>query len=463
MTILKRSESFHKNAKRFLRGPALILILTTFLLHHRINRILFSTRALVGCIIEKEKSSSSLQQLKKAVLLVGANDNNNTTIPCHECILQAGTTTLARTRVNYLFPKARLEQSMHVIAGVLSSSLSDKLRQSIRDTWARNLSNVFFLVAGNLTDALRDEMETKQDVIWFDTAESYHNLTYKSLGFFHVVRQHAHQDYQFVFKTDDDTYINMEKLENTLQKHKKDDYFGYCKENSPIIRKPSHRWYVSEEAYPRRNDNDTYRVYAMGGGYGISKRTLEKECVGINIANISYVPIEDATTGEILGRCHAECTRNKIMEKFSFRFMGSTRKSFSNVALYEIKHPEIMNIQHVEFCLDHPNAKSCQGFDVSCADPIRRSVTCKVPFVGCGGKKIADSCSQCPEMDPIHQTVDHSTCKSQCHWCPMMADNKDFFALPETEKRKYYVPEQCVPRGTVCGNFTSKLFTEKMK
>jgi hypothetical protein len=330
-------------------------------------------------------------------------------------VITEGVTTLARTEVSYKFSRARLEQPSDVIIGVLSAAFSFKLRRSIRSTWALHRQNVFFIVAGNWTARLQKEMMLQQDLLWFDTPETHRDLTYKSLGFLHVVSTHA-KDYQLAFKTDDDTYINMNIMNEMLEKHKEDDYFGACVSDSPLIRDPKHKWYVREEDFPRRNENDTFGPYGMGGGYGISKRALVTDCVRANIANISFIPIEDATTGEILSRCGAKCVLDKQVMK-EFQDMRN-RSSSAHLAVHEIKFPEIVRNQHVEFCLDYPRSTSCKDFDVSCADPVKRSATCTTEhFVHCGGVLAKDSCSSCP-VSQSSINPKKRWCNGDCHWCP---------------------------------------------
>jgi len=138
----------------------------------------------------------------------------------------------------------------NVIVGVLSSSSNAERRKVIRSTWAKRRSGIFFVVAGSWED-ISKEFQTFGDLIWINIEEDYHKITYKSAAFYAIldrVTLELDVDYEYALKTDDDSYVALDRIEMFLehQRHKgiKSDYIGKCNTDVGPIRDNSHKYYT---------------------------------------------------------------------------------------------------------------------------------------------------------------------------------------------------------------------------
>lgn len=224
-------------------------------------------------------------------------DQKNITVSCHT--------------LHYRMPKFNRSNSEKIFIGVLSAASGEgpERRQSIRDTWAQNHS-VFFLVAGPWRD-IEDEYNTHRDLIWLDEEEIYNGeksvLTFKTLAFMKIVyllSTSLNLDIRYAFKTDDDSFVNVEYLHHYLLKmqHKEEyNYWGWCQRKMfKPLRGDHDKWAVSYETYPESH----YPRYCQGAGFALSWKFIK--CAageGNHIANARFMPFEDVATGLIAQRC----------------------------------------------------------------------------------------------------------------------------------------------------------------
>ena len=124
-----------------------------------------------------------------------------------------------RGETTYRFPTKTLTQenipdspeAPAVVVGVLSVASRPRERQTIRSTWAYNRTNVFFLVAGNFTTQLQQELHQHNDIIHVEAPETYRDVTTKVMVLFSAVAKYIPK--AMVIKTDTDTY-SLEVLMN---------------------------------------------------------------------------------------------------------------------------------------------------------------------------------------------------------------------------------------------------------
>lgn len=219
-------------------------------------------------------------------------DQKNITVSCHT--------------IHYRMPK--IKSSEKIFIGVLSAASGEgpERRQSIRDTWAQNHS-VFFLVAGPWRD-VEDEYAKHGDLIWLDEEEVYNSvLTFKTLAFMKIVyllSTSLHLDIRYAFKTDDDSFVNVEYLHHYLldiQHEEEYNYWGWCQRKMFKPMRGKHdKWAVSYETYPESH----YPRYCQGAGFALSWKFIN--CAaghGNHIANARFMPFEDVATGLIAQRC----------------------------------------------------------------------------------------------------------------------------------------------------------------
>ena len=221
-----------------------------------------------------------------------------------------------------------------IITGVLSGASGDgpARRDLIRRTWASGRDGIFFLVAGPWAD-IESEYNEKGDLIWIDEEEVYNGeqsvLTLKTYSFLAIVyaamqkNQQSGDDtgkyeYSHVFKTDDDSYFNIDALRTevdtpdpSIQEQYKGwpmsdfvgrdhDFVGQCQlKFKEVHREDDYKWPLREETYPE----SFYPRYCQGAGFGISKKFLQCAVSQGHIANVRFMPFEDVAVGMLSERC----------------------------------------------------------------------------------------------------------------------------------------------------------------
>mmetsp|Transcript_5438 Transcript_5438/g.11896 ORF Transcript_5438/g.11896 Transcript_5438/m.11896 type:complete len:560 (-) Transcript_5438:104-1783(-) len=292
--------------------------------------------------------------------------------------------------------------NIQIVIGVLSASNAEgsSRRQAIRDTWAGRNRNphvhlhdpmmdtatttnpqsssaapaesstaVYFVVAGPW-QTIRNEYERRRDLIWIDQTEVYDGensvLTFKTLGFLKIVHDAMEEgrdvdasswkDVRYVFKTDDDCFVNIDLLRahllgnadgtdrrdgetaldddgrrnNALRESETTaiHYWGNCHTDEKLspLRGARYKWGISEKLYPER----FYPPYCQGVGFALSRdfvscaasdrnrrderledrfRNLEENDHRDNhIANMRFMPFEDVAVGILAERCGVKPT-----------------------------------------------------------------------------------------------------------------------------------------------------------
>ena len=151
-------------------------------------------------------------------------------------------------------------QQTYLLVVVCSAVKNFEARQAIRNSWAKDQTvlkdvSVVFLVGQLLnsdgTDRrLAGESEKFGDILQEGFIDSYANLTVKSLMLLKWFGQNcdgdqlrATQQVQYVFKTDDDMYINLVKLREIVASNKKTDLLmGSLICSATPIKDPFNKW-----------------------------------------------------------------------------------------------------------------------------------------------------------------------------------------------------------------------------
>jgi len=202
-----------------------------------------------------------------------------------------------------------------VVYGVCANAGKPVRRHAIRKSWGREVP-VYFLVAGHW-DSISTEFLRFGDLLWVDVPEDYRNaLTPKTFAFLHFASLYAipglshpvssanHPPlFEYMFKTDDDVYINATEMSRELLVHKHPDYYGLLRKDTAPIRNNTEiglvsKWYMSKEEYPY----DVFPPYAHGTGYALS--TTFGMCATQAMATTRYyMPWEDVATGMLAEAC----------------------------------------------------------------------------------------------------------------------------------------------------------------
>ena len=186
-------------------------------------------------------------------------------------------------------------------------------RQIIRETWGQfsrnNTVNSLFrskiiklaFLLGRWTDnkTKHDVLKEKKefgDIIVGDFEDSYKNLTRKILFGLKWMSIYCGEA-DFILKVDEDIYINIPKLVDTLTRHPANmtgSIYGHLYTGGRVERHG--RWAVSREEFPLLN----YPPYMSGNAYVISGATAPK--LLYTSKYLPYLPIEDAFITGVLPR-----------------------------------------------------------------------------------------------------------------------------------------------------------------
>jgi len=233
------------------------------------------------------------------------NDMDTSTILDSE---SSGTITVSCHKIKFRAPLESFNNQISILVGVLSSASGSGpiRRQSIRDTWASGHSGVFFLVAGPWED-IQEEYETKGDLLWIDEEEVYDGersvLTLKTYSFIAIATAAAEKykyDYTHLFKTDDDSYVNLDALYHGLTPDV--DYIGQCQHRCyPVHREKEYKWPLRVETYPEA----WFPRYCQGAGFALSRK-FATCAASDNISNVRFMPFEDVAVGLLAERCNIQ-------------------------------------------------------------------------------------------------------------------------------------------------------------
>ncbi|XP_058037335.1 N-acetyllactosaminide beta-1,3-N-acetylglucosaminyltransferase 3-like [Ahaetulla prasina] len=190
-----------------------------------------------------------------------------------------------------LFPHLQLYRCQEVIArnnlcqrpsrapllllAIKSHPASGGRRATLRRTWAQTaemggfwLQPLFLLGAASNQKQLElvaQESRMFGDILMWDFMESHHNLSLKERCFLQWVHGHC-QRAAFVFKGDDDLFVNPKVLTDYLRRTPNASHFihGNIQVHSVVMR--TGKYAVSRDLYPL----DHYPNFASGGGFIMS-------------------------------------------------------------------------------------------------------------------------------------------------------------------------------------------------
>lgn len=232
-----------------------------------------------------------------------------------------------------------------LLLAIKTTELNFKSRQAIRQTWGQEgwvegqdskrnggrgdgayIRRVFLLGKDNpeelgmdLSEMLRKEAEHYGDILQWDFSETFFNLTLKDVLFWSWFSRYCDQTL-FVFKGDDDVFVNTPKMITYLQEQ---------------MRKPQARGIINDfmvgdvigRAVPDRVDkskyfvpdsfyNGMYSAYAGGGGV-VYSGLLAKRLHTIS-QRVHLFPIDDVFVGMCMVRLNAHPIHNPAFLTFDF-------------------------------------------------------------------------------------------------------------------------------------------------
>lgn len=212
-------------------------------------------------------------------------------------------------------------------------------RQAIRESWGRETSagnrtvvRVFLLGQTppednhpDLSDMLRFESEKHRDILLWDYRDTFFNLSLKEVLFLRWVRASC-PGAEFVFKGDDDVFVNTHHILNYLnslpESKAKDLFIGDVIHNAGPHRDKKLKYYIPEVVY-----TGVYPPYAGGGGFLYSGR------LALRLHNVTdqvlLYPIDDVYTGMCLQKLGLVPEKHKGFKTFDIE-----EKKRNNICSY---------------------------------------------------------------------------------------------------------------------------------
>ncbi|XP_038662869.1 UDP-GlcNAc:betaGal beta-1,3-N-acetylglucosaminyltransferase 9 [Scyliorhinus canicula] len=204
-------------------------------------------------------------------------------------------------------------------------------REVARKTWAQEgrvhnlqVRRLFLLgVPANQSSVaswsrlLEHESQMYQDILLWDFQDTFFNLTLKEIHFLKWFDQFC-PDAEFVFKGDDDVFVNVENIADFLaDTDPKDDLFvGHIIYQALPIRSNKSKYYIPEMMYGQ----GIYPLYAGGGGFLMSGHTAKRLYHASK--EVDLFPIDDVFLGMCLLRIGLEPLTHE-----GFRTFGIVRPS----------------------------------------------------------------------------------------------------------------------------------------
>lgn len=219
-------------------------------------------------------------------------------------------------------------------------------RQVIRETWGREgvyerglrVRRLFLLGSSmhddpNLSQLLSFEAKVFGDVLQWDFHDSLFNLSLKEHVFYKWSLNNC-PHVAFVFKGDDDVFINTQAMLTYLQSlngaQAVKSYIGRVITSASPIRSPESKYYIPQTLY-----EGPYPPYLSGGGYLFSGALLRPLYYISNV--IPFFPIDDAYTG------------------MCFQALGISPVQHSGFRTFDVqKHDRENNCVHKDVLAIHP-------------------------------------------------------------------------------------------------------------
>ncbi|XP_028278544.1 N-acetyllactosaminide beta-1,3-N-acetylglucosaminyltransferase 3-like [Parambassis ranga] len=187
-------------------------------------------------------------------------------------------------------------------------------RQVLRKTWGQErthkglwIRRIFIsgtmdvgLEKERLNKLLQLEQQEYNDILQWDFAESFYNLTLKQILFLEWMDRNCPK-VRFLMNGDDDVFAHTENMVEYLQGLSDNDgskhlYAGYLIPESFPVRYENSKYFVPVQVY----DSKTYPPYCGGGGFLLSGYTA---AVIYNVSqSIPLLPIDDAYIGLCLAK-----------------------------------------------------------------------------------------------------------------------------------------------------------------
>ncbi|XP_069690297.1 beta-1,3-galactosyltransferase 5-like [Periplaneta americana] len=185
--------------------------------------------------------------------------------------------------------------------------------------------------------SIEEEHQTKNDMVLISILDSYNNLTIKVIALFYWAATYC-SEVNFVFKTDDDMFLNIPKLVQLTEKYRyaTRTIFGYIAHKWNAHRNQLSRYFVSREEFPLTR----YPKFATGPGYLVTRDAviaiLEKV-----ITKTKFFKLEDVyLTGIIADELNI--TRKNVRGFHNYRkYMHLLSSPYKVLSLYTVHEVDV--------------------------------------------------------------------------------------------------------------------------
>lgn len=228
---------------------------------------------------------------------------------------------------------------------VTSAPDHEQARNDVRNTWGKSLSkNISFgFLLGftpNVTvnNKIKNEQKIHGDIIQGNSFDSYDNLTLKTISALEWIDTYC-SEADFVLKTDDDVFINIDRLLAFLRDvdTKTDAIYGRLAKNWKPLRNKKSKYYTSVQQYKP----ELFPTFTTGPAYVFPARLSHK--LFESALNKNYFKLEDVyTTGlvaESLG-----ITRKNIVGFLNKRIYFTPCNLKKHISLHPLRKGEHMKL-----------------------------------------------------------------------------------------------------------------------
>lgn len=206
------------------------------------------------------------------------------------------------------------KKDVKIIVLISTTHVNTARRKALRETWLThtrsNTGDVryAFLLGATANNAEQVALETESatygDIIQEDFIDSYNNLTLKTIMAFKWASLKC-KVAKFFMKTDDDMFVNLKSLMDTVKKYSfvlEKGIGGYCNLSREPIRSNTDKWSVTYEMYPHK----LYPPYCSGTGYVTNLNVVEK--VYQVSKDVPFIYLEDVYVSLCLERLRLNVT-----------------------------------------------------------------------------------------------------------------------------------------------------------
>lgn len=176
---------------------------------------------------------------------------------------------------NYIRMADNCSDDVVIFIAVCSAAQNREQRLTIRNTWGKDAVNnsaikLVFFEGRSLNPSVQEDISKEShkynDIVQEDFIDRYQNLSLKSIAYLRWVSNRC-KNVKFVLKTDDDMYVNIPVLVETLAQENHSKFImGYVFEHAPPMRSKNSKWFTSIDVFPGKE----YPPYVSGTSYVVS-------------------------------------------------------------------------------------------------------------------------------------------------------------------------------------------------